>query len=197
MQSGIQLIVGLGNPGSNYAETRHNVGAWFVEMLANDFAKDLKVEPKFLGRIARISIEQQDYWLLIPTTFMNHSGMAVKTMSHFYKIPTEAILVVHDELDLSPGIARFKENGGHAGHNGLRDIINHLNSNDFNRLRIGIGHPGHRDLVSDYVLHPPSKKERELILDSFQATNKVLPIFLTGNYQRAMAQLHNNSIIKE
>ncbi|MBA2653661.1 MAG: aminoacyl-tRNA hydrolase [Gammaproteobacteria bacterium] len=191
MQDKIQLIVGLGNPGPNYKATRHNAGAWFVEMLAQDNGIELKPEAKFGGRIGRIQIQQQEYWLLLPTTFMNRSGLSIKSMANFYKIPPEAILVAHDELDFPPGTIRFKQEGGHGGHNGLRDIIQQLQTKNFHRLRIGIGHPGHRDQVTDYVLNSPSKKDFELIIDSIVAAQKVLPSFLVGEFQQAIRLLHN------
>jgi PTH1 family peptidyl-tRNA hydrolase len=188
----IQLIVGLGNPGQQYEATRHNVGAWFVEKLAQENGVRLQQETKFQGRVGRIVLDQCDYWLLIPTTYMNHSGLSVKLMSHFYKIPPAAILVAHDELDFPPGITRFKQDGGHGGHNGIRDIIAQLDTKIFNRLRIGIGHPGDRDQVTDYVLNRPSKKDVELIWDSLGLAETVLPTFLSGDYQKAIALLHNN-----
>lgn len=190
MPNKIQLIVGLGNPGQQYEATRHNVGAWFIEMLAREFSIDLKTENKFQGSIGRIQTTENDLWLLIPTTYMNKSGLAVKALSHFYKIPPEAILVAHDELDFPPGITRFKQEGGHGGHNGIRDVIDHLQSKNFHRLRIGIGHPGHRDQVTDYVLSRPSKKDHELIVDSLELAKSVLPTFISGDYQKAIALLH-------
>jgi peptidyl-tRNA hydrolase, PTH1 family len=191
LQDPIQLIVGLGNPGRDYEATRHNVGAWFVEQLAQDHHVPLNSESKFHGRIGRLHLQGNDYWLFIPTTYMNHSGRAVKAIAQFYKISPPAILVAHDELDFPVGITRFKQEGGHGGHNGLRDIIAQLQSNQFNRLRIGIGHPGHRDQVTDYVLSRPSKNEQALIRDSLTMANNVLPSFLQGNVQQAIAQLHN------
>jgi peptidyl-tRNA hydrolase, PTH1 family len=193
LQDRIQLIVGLGNPGPNYEATRHNVGAWFVEMLAHGSNITLKPEAKFFGKIARIKLNDHNYWLLIPTTFMNRSGLAVKGMANFYKIPPQAILVAHDELDFAPGVIRLKQDGGHGGHNGLRDIISHLHSHQFNRLRIGIGHPGHRDQVLDYVLNPPTKKEQELIISAFHSAQLILPSFLAGNHQQAISKLHSEN----
>lgn len=193
MLNKIQLIVGLGNPGQQYEATRHNVGAWLVELLAKEYGGALQQENKFQGRIARIQIEQQDYWLLFPTTYMNKSGLAVKLMANFYKIPPESILVAHDELDFPPGITRIKQEGGHGGHNGLRDIIQQLQSKNFNRLRIGIGHPGHKDQVTDYVLSRPSKHDLGLIQDSLDLAKSILPTFLAGDHQKAIALLHNTN----
>lgn len=190
MANKIQLVVGLGNPGQQYELTRHNAGAWFVESLANEHSVSLQSESKFQGRIARIQTADLDYWLLIPSTYMNKSGLAIKMVAHFYKIPPEAILIAHDELDFPPGITRFKQEGGHGGHNGIRDTIDHLQSKNFQRLRIGIGHPGHRDQVTDYVLNRPSKKDYELIMESIDLARAVLPTFLSGDFQKAIAQLH-------
>ncbi len=190
MANKIQLVVGLGNPGQQYESTRHNAGAWFVESLANEHSASLQSESKFQGRIARIQTADLDYWLLIPSTYMNKSGLAIKMVAHFYKIPPEAILIAHDELDFPPGITRFKQEGGHGGHNGIRDTIDHLQSKNFQRLRIGIGHPGHRDQVTDYVLSRPSKKDYELIMESIDLARAVLPTFLSGDFQKAIAQLH-------
>lgn len=192
MQDKIQLIVGLGNPGPDYETTRHNAGAWFVEMLAKEYSVELKSEAKFLGKVGRIQFNHQQYWLLIPTTFMNRSGLSVKTLINFYKIPPEEILVAHDELDFPPGTTRLKKDGGHGGHNGLRDIIQQLHTRNFHRLRIGIGHPGHRDQVTDYVLNRPTKKEFDLIMNSIDAAKMVLPSFLSGDFQQAMQLLHND-----
>ena len=149
----IQLIVGLGNPGAQYEDTRHNAGFWFVEQLARAYGGSLQPEKKFFGYAARITIGGQDVRLLTPSTFMNRSGQAVNAIATFYKIPPQAILVAHDELDHPPGIGRLKQGGGHGGHNGLRDIISSLGNNkDFCRLRIGIGHPGNSKAVVNYVL---------------------------------------------
>lgn len=193
MSDRIQLIVGLGNPGPDYEATRHNVGAWFVEMFADQNAAKLQLEPKFYGRVGRIQLDHHYCWLLIPTTFMNRSGLSVKTLAHFYKILPEEILIVHDELDFPAGTVRLKQDGGHGGHNGLRDVIQHLQSRNFHRLRIGIGHPGHRDQVVDYVLKRPSRKEHELIINAIHNAQAILPKFLTGYFQQAIQQLHDES----
>lgn len=185
------MIVGLGNPGQRYEATRHNAGAWFVELFAQTHNIKLQLETKFHSLVGRAQPNSTDCWLLIPTTYMNQSGLALKAFSTFYKIPPEAILVAHDELDFSPGIVKLKQDGGHGGHNGLRDIITHLHSKNFHRLRIGIGHPGHRDQVTDYVLSRPAKKEYECIVDAMTAANSVLPLFLAGDFQQATQLLHN------
>jgi PTH1 family peptidyl-tRNA hydrolase len=192
LQQKIQLIVGLGNPGPEYKNSRHNAGVWFVEMLAEQHATKFHDEPKFHGRIARIRFLDHDCWLLVPTTYMNRSGLSVKAMANFYKIPAEAILVVHDELDFPSGIIRFKQEGGHGGHNGLRDIIQHLQSKVFHRLRIGIGHPGHRDQVLDYVLKSPTRQEYQQIVTAIADAEMILSDYLVGDRQKAIRELHDS-----
>ncbi len=177
--SGIQLIVGLGNPGPSYKDTRHNVGEWFLEALCQQFRLSLKTESKFHARHTKWTFGGKDFHLLIPTTFMNHSGQAVGLFSKYYQIPPEAILVVHDELDFKAGEFRFKIDGGHGGHNGLRDIIHHLNSRSFHRIRFGIGHPGNKDIVADYVLSDPSQEDKQLIKTAIQAAIPALQKWLT------------------
>jgi peptidyl-tRNA hydrolase, PTH1 family len=189
--SAIQLIVGLGNPGRDYAETRHNAGAWFVEALAKQQNCTLQNESKFFGLTGRINIASHDVKLLIPTTFMNLSGQAVAALATFFKIPLDAMLIAHDELDIAVGEARFKQGGGHGGHNGLRDIISKFgNQNNFHRLRIGIGHPGSADKVTGYVLNKPQHNERIAIDATIDAALKALPLSLSGQWSRAMNQLH-------
>lgn len=180
--SEIKLIVGLGNPGEKYADTRHNAGEWLVERLARRFKVLLNPENKFFGKTARTLLNGKEVRLLVPTTFMNLSGKAVGALASFYRIKPEEILVIHDELDLPAGTAKLKQGGGHGGHNGLKDIVAQLgNNNNFYRLRIGIGHPGHRDLVAGYVLNKPSPADRdalEKVLD--EATDCVEMIFKDG-----------------
>ncbi|HHV6461906.1 TPA: aminoacyl-tRNA hydrolase [Haemophilus influenzae] len=180
--SEIKLIVGLGNPGEKYADTRHNAGEWLIERLARRFNVSLNPESKFFGKTARTLVNGKEVRLLVPTTFMNLSGKAVGALASFYRIKPEEILVIHDELDLPPGTAKLKQGGGHGGHNGLKDIVAQLgNNNNFYRLRIGIGHPGHRDLVAGYVLNKPSPADRnalEKVLD--EATDCVEMIFRDG-----------------
>jgi PTH1 family peptidyl-tRNA hydrolase len=189
--SAIQLIVGLGNPGKEYEQTRHNAGAWFVESLANQTHTILRPMAKFQGLHSIVEIHNQECHLLIPTTFMNLSGQAVKALASFYKIPAEAILVLHDEIDLPVGTVRLKFDGGHGGHNGLRDIIQHLGTHKFYRIRIGVGHPGTSQEVVDYVLKPPKKEERSQIDIALQKAGEILPLILAGEYQKAMQQLHS------
>ena len=187
----IQLIVGLGNPGRDYEETRHNAGAWFVEQLARAQRVTLQNDSKFSGLSGRTQVSGQDVKLLIPTTFMNLSGQSVAALAGFFKIPVDAILVAHDELDIAVGEARFKQGGGHGGHNGLRDIINKFgNQNNFHRLRIGIGHPGSADKVVAYVLNRPTRDERISIDRALDAALATLPLAVSGQWARAMNQLH-------
>lgn len=188
----VQLIVGLGNPGPEYEQTRHNAGAFFVERLADKQGISLSAERKFFGLTGRFSHQGRDVRLLIPTTFMNRSGQAVAALAGFYRIPLEAILVAHDELDMPPGVAKLKKGGGHGGHNGLRDIIAQLgNQNDFHRLRLGIGHPGQASQVSGFVLGRAPQTERTLLENSIEAALSVLPEMLDGHWSRAMQQLHS------
>ena len=190
--SSVQLIVGLGNPGDKYEQTRHNAGFWFVDEIARQYGVEFRPETKFHGLAARVQSNGMDFWLLKPATFMNRSGQSIQAMANFYKIPVANILVVHDELDLPPGTAKLKVGGGHGGHNGLRDTIAKLGK-EFMRLRLGIGHPGHRDMVVDYVLKSCSKKDRQLIDDiSYQAT-KVVPDLVKGDMAKAMQELHTKS----
>jgi len=186
----IELIVGLGNPGSQYEQTRHNAGFWFVEEIARLKGAQFRPESKFSGDVCKVVLEGRDIWLLKPDTFMNRSGQAVQKLASFYKIPTENILVAHDELDLEPGTARLKTAGGHGGHNGLRDIIAQMGK-EFHRLRIAIGHPGHRDQVSDYVLHRASKDEQISIENSMDDALRVLPLLAEGSWEKAVHRLHS------
>ncbi len=186
----IELIVGLGNPGSKYEQTRHNAGYWFVEEIARLKGAHFRPENKFSGEVCKVNLEGRDIWLLKPATFMNRSGLAIKQLASFYKIPTENILVAHDELDLEPGTARLKSGGGHGGHNGLRDTIAHMGK-DFHRLRIAIGHPGNRDLVADYVLHRASQDEQISIDNSIDDALRVLPLLAEGSWEKAVNRLHS------
>nr|WP_202965395.1 aminoacyl-tRNA hydrolase [Frischella perrara] len=191
MMSTIKLIVGLANPGSEYASTRHNAGAWFIEQLAQRYNQSLKNETKFFGYTARINVNNQDIRLLIPTTYMNLSGKAVQAMATFYQIKPEEILVAHDELDLNPGNAKFKLGGGHGGHNGLKDIINKLGNNpNFYRLRIGIGHPGDKSKVVGFVLNKPSKPEQNLIDQVIDESVRCTEVLVNQGMEAAMNRLH-------
>jgi PTH1 family peptidyl-tRNA hydrolase len=190
MANAIQLIVGLGNPGRQYSKTRHNAGFWFVDELARRYFATFKLESRFSGEVSKATIEGHTVWLLKPTTFMNKSGLAARQLASFYKIPVENILVAHDELDLAPQIARLKSSGGHGGHNGLRDLHAHL-SKDYWRLRIGVGHPGDRNKVVDYVLSQASKAEEIEISHAIDAAADCIQLILAGEMQKAMNQLHS------
>lgn len=192
MKDSIELIVGLGNPGQQYAQTRHNAGAELVEQLAAHQHTPLKTESRFHGRYGKCTINGRPVHLLIPSTFMNLSGKAVAALAGFYKIDPAAILVVHDELDLPPGQARLKLGGGHGGHNGLRDIIVRLgNCRDFYRLRVGIGHPGHASQVAAFVLGKAPATERDLTQSAIDEALRHLPLAIDGDWARAMNQLHS------
>jgi PTH1 family peptidyl-tRNA hydrolase len=191
MNSPIKLIVGLGNPGTEYHHTRHNAGADFISELARQYSVTLAADSKFFGFTGRALINQRDIRLLIPTTFMNLSGKAVAAIAQFYKIEPESILVAHDELDIPPGDARLKIGGGHGGHNGLRDTIKCLGNNkNFARLRIGIDHPGNAKLVSNYVLKKAPANEYQQIEDSIYAATRIIPLLTEGKWNDAMKELH-------
>lgn len=192
MPTSIKLIVGLGNPGAQYANTRHNVGAWFVAKLAEQYTASLCIEAKFFSQITKVLIDSNPVWLSIPTTYMNESGKAVAAVASYYKISVEEILVVHDELDFNAGTIRLKEHGGHGGHNGLRDIINHLHSKNFYRMRIGIGHPGHKDRVTPYVLSVPSRADKARIMQSIDEGLSVISDLSAGRIQQAFHYLHSD-----
>jgi PTH1 family peptidyl-tRNA hydrolase len=188
----IQLIAGLGNPGRDYENTRHNAGAWFVEELARQSGVSLSGESRFNGRTARIRLGSDDVRLLIPSTFMNLSGQSAGAMINFFKIPLDDVLIAYDELDFEAGSARLKTGGGIGGHNGLRDIVKSLgNQKDFHRLRIGIGHPGHASKVSNYVLSKPSPNDRSRIEACIDEAMRVLPDVITGDMAKAMNRLHS------
>ena len=189
--SEIKLIVGLGNPGKEYSNTRHNAGFWWVDELTRIHNVNFKADSKFHGLVARANLHGHEVHLLKPQTFMNISGRAVGAVAQFYKIEPAQILVVHDELDLPPGSAKLKLGGGHGGHNGLKDIIAHLGTKDFWRLRVGIGHPGERNEVSNYVLNAPRKEEQTLIDEAMQRAQEVAPLIIEGKLESAMLKLHS------
>lgn len=189
--SDIRLIVGLGNPGPEYENTRHNAGAWYLQMLAARYNSTLKPESKFFGYSGRITIGTQDIRLLYPTTFMNKSGQAVSAMANFYRIPAENILVAFDELDLPPGIAKFKV-GGSSSQNGVRDIVTRMGNNkDFLRLRIGIGHPGHKSKVTGHVLGKPQANEKDAIDDAIDEAVRCTEILIKNDLKQAQNRLHS------
>ncbi|CAB1277584.1 aminoacyl-tRNA hydrolase [Candidatus Nitrosacidococcus tergens] len=184
-------LIGLGNPGEKYTYTRHNVGFWWLDFLAKNLATYFKIESKFFGEYAHTNWHGHNLLLLKPTTFMNHSGQAVSTLLNYYKVPLNQLLIIHDELDLPPGIARIKREGGHGGHNGLRDIINYLNQRAFLRLRLGIGHPKVKQNVVNYVLNPPSLLDQQAIEGAIGRSVEVIPTLLAGEIEKAMHQLHS------
>ena len=193
----VQLIVGLGNPGPEYDQTRHNAGALFVERVAASQRVNLSVDRKYFGLVGKFNHQGREVRLLIPTTYMNRSGQSVAALANFFKLKPEEILVAHDELDMPPGVAKLKQGGGHGGHNGLRDIIAQLgNQNNFHRLRLGIGHPGHASLVSGYVLGRAPRSEQELLEQSIDFALDVLPEILAGDWTVAMRKLHSQKATK-
>ncbi|MCC5858704.1 MAG: aminoacyl-tRNA hydrolase [Ectothiorhodospiraceae bacterium] len=190
MTDRIQLVVGLGNPGEKYLQTRHNAGFWFADELVRRYGGSFREEARYKGALARIRVDGTELVLLKPLTFMNRSGASVGAYARFFKIPVENILVAHDELDLPPGTCRLKWGGGHGGHNGLRDIAQVMGSREFLRLRVGIGHPGAAPLVTNYVLGKPSPEDRAAILRSLDDAADVMPLVLEGQMDKAMQQLH-------
>lgn len=188
---GIRLIVGLGNPGAQYEATRHNVGFWFVDALAEGVRESFRTESKFYGDLCRVALAGVDVRLLKPMTYMNRSGQSIAAVARYFDILPEQILVAHDELDLPVGALRLKQGGGHAGHNGLRDTISALGTRDFWRLRIGIAHPGDRTLVTGYVLSHPSREDSARIRDVLIDADRRLPDLIGGKFQLAMNALHS------
>jgi PTH1 family peptidyl-tRNA hydrolase len=188
--AGLRLIVGLGNPGSDYLRTRHNAGFWFVDALAADQGERFAFDGKLHGEVAKVRIDGRPVWLLKPSTFMNKSGIAVASALRYYKIEPDECLIAHDELDLPAGTVRLKFDGGHGGQNGLRDTVAHLGHARFHRLRVGIGHPGHRDKVTPWVLGRPSAPDEDAILSGIARALDVLPLAVEGQFEKAMKQLH-------
>ena len=188
--SALRLIIGLGNPGAEYALQRHNAGFWLVDALAQAEGVRFAREPKLRGVAARVLLDGRDLRLFKPLTFMNDSGRAVVAALNFWKIAPEECLIAHDDLDLPPGTARLKFDGGHGGQNGLRDIIGQLGHGRFHRLRIGIGHPGLRDQVTPWVLGRPSRVDEDAMLDAIARALQVLPLAVAGEFNEAMKRLH-------
>lgn len=186
----LQLIVGLQNPGIQYERTRHNAGAWFIQALLAHARLQLKADKKLQGMIGSLPHLDWPCYVFLPNCFMNLSGTPIQLVMQYYKIPPEAILVAHDELDLPVGTAKLKTGGGHGGHNGLRSTIQHLGTAEFHRLRIGIGHPGHRDHVHDFVLSAPSASDKKHIDEAIDKSLTVLPFALQGDWPKAMQLLH-------
>ena len=188
----IQIVVGLGNPGPEYTKTRHNAGVWFVEELASRYNISLRPEKKYFGLYGKGLIGNEVVHLLIPTTFMNRSGQSVAPLAKFFRIPVENILVAHDELDMEPGVCKIKKGGGHGGHNGLRDIISCMaNNKEFYRLRIGIGHPGHRDRVTGHVLGKAPAIDQDKIDQAIDEASRCIDIWQKDDLKKAQNRLHS------
>ena len=190
MNASYQLLVGLGNPGARYEATRHNAGAWLLERVARRHAAGFRSSPRCFGSIADADIEGTRIRLFRPHTFMNHSGRAVAAVAGFYKVPVERILVAHDEIDLPAGAVRLKRGGGHGGHNGLRDVVPQLAGSGFSRIRIGVGHPGHKDRVVGHVLDRPPPAERSEIEEAIERVVDDIARIVTGDLEGAMNTLH-------
>lgn len=190
--SGIKLFVGLGNPGDKYAQTRHNAGFWWIDLVSQHTSSALAMDAKMFGMVGKLK-PHSDRWLLKPATFMNGSGKAVAALANYYKISPAEIMVIHDELDLPPGTTKLKFGGGHGGHNGLRDIHAALGTPDYWRLRIGIGHPGEKSEVVNFVLKAPSRDEYHAIDASIYDSSKLVDAMLNGEFESAMLKLHTKS----
>ena len=188
--TGLRLIVGLGNPGAEHLRTRHNAGFWFVDALAQREGARFGIESKLHAETAKVVLDGVPVWLLKPITYMNKSGIAIASALRYYKIEPEQMLVAHDDLDLPAGVARLKFDGGHGGQNGLRDTFAHLGHGKFHRLRLGIGHPGHKDRVTSWVLGRAGAQDEQAILGGVGAALDVLPLLLGGEYDKAMQRLH-------
>lgn len=192
----IRLIIGLGNPGPEYEATRHNAGFWLADHIADDLGASFNLEKTFFSWVAKARFEGEQVIIAKPITFMNRSGQAAGALLRFYKFAPEQVLVLHDELDLPPGQVKLKQGGGHAGHNGLRDIQAAYSSPAFWRLRIGIGHPRNSNLaqqVAAYVLHPPRREEMPGIEDAIQRCRGIVPLLLRGEFQQAVSRLHEGN----
>ncbi len=194
--SALRFLVGLGNPGNEYANTRHNAGFWFIDDIARQLGASFKKESKFFGEVAKVRGAQGDIYLLKPTTFMNRSGQAVQAVANFYQLSLADLLVIHDELDLAPGVVKLKKGGGTGGHNGLKDIQSKMGGPDYWRLRIGIGHPRTLNLnqdVADFVLHPARREEQQAIDANRSKVLEILPSLFAGDLEGAMRALHTQS----
>ena len=183
------LIAGLGNPGDRYANTLHNAGFWFVDEVARRFGAEFRYEKRFDADVCRVTIEGADVWLAKPQSFMNESGGPVRGLLDYYRLTVQSLLVAHDEIDLPPGTVRLKQGGGHGGHNGLRDVIQHC-GNEFMRLRLGVGHPGHKDQVTGYVLKSAAPDVEAAILTNVDQAADVLPMLVGEGLNAAMKNLH-------
>lgn len=187
------LVVGLGNPGPKYSETRHNAGFWFLDALSGPAGSGLRSQSRLHAEFLKTSWRGHELILARPTTFMNHSGQAVRALVDYFKVPVGRLVVAYDELDLPAGVARLKQGGGHGGHNGIRDICRHLGDPGFLRIRLGIGHPGHRDAVTGYVLGRPTAGDRQAIDRAIDRSIDVLPMVFDGKVQNAMTTLHTTA----
>jgi PTH1 family peptidyl-tRNA hydrolase len=190
----LRLVVGLGNPGPRYQHSRHNAGFWLVDELARHYSGHFRSDSRFSAEVCQIDLSGQGIWLFKPMTFMNRSGQSVERFVDYYKIPLATMLVAHDDLDLPPGTVRLKRGGGHGGHNGLRDTIYHLGDVGFMRLRLGIGHPGNKEEVVDYVLCRPTPNEQMLIERAVNDVVGVFPQLVAGRLQKAIHALHSRQI---
>lgn len=188
----IKLIAGLGNPGSQYENTRHNAGHWLLDELAHRYGANFKPESKFFGVVAKASINNRQVYLCKPVKFMNESGQTIAPLAKFYKIEPQQLLIVHDELDLPPGQARVKKAGGHGGHNGLRDIAARYGSSDYWRIRIGIGHPGHKSAVAGYVLKRAASDDQQLIDEAIDLVVAQMDSIVGGDLNQAMKAIHSH-----
>jgi len=201
LQAPLRLVVGLGNPGPDYSETRHNAGFWFCERLARELGASFSRESRYHGLVAKCRLagadSHRDLWLLMPQTFMNRSGQAVQALAHFYRIAPAEMLVVHDELDIPPGQLRLKFGGGLGGHNGLKDIASHLGTQDYWRLRIGIGHPGDRNDVIGYVLKPPRREEADEVAAALNRALLAWPLLAKGEFNAATQRINSKPPAKE
>ena len=189
----IKLFVGLGNPGPEYESTRHNAGFWWIDELARELKISLVMDKSYHGLVARTTVNGQTVWLLEPQTFMNLCGKSVTSLARFFKIQPEEILVIHDELDIVPGEAKLKLGGSHAGHNGLRDIHAQLGTGDYWRLRLGVGHPGNKDEVVDWVLRKPMQEQRAAIDECITRSLKAVPALLAGEMDKATMMIHTST----
>jgi PTH1 family peptidyl-tRNA hydrolase len=190
LMTGLRLIVGLGNPGPEHARTRHNAGFWFIDALAEAHRARFGLESKLFGETAKVDVAGHPVWLLRPATYMNASGKSVAAALRYWKIEPEECLLAHDELDLPPGTARLKFDGGHGGQNGLRDTMQVLGHGRFHRLRLGIGHPGHKDRVTPWVLGRPGKDDEAAIRGAVDDAVAVVPLVVAGEVNEAMKRLH-------
>ena len=197
MSASYQLLVGLGNPGARYEATRHNAGIWLLERVARRYAAGFRSSPRCFGSLADADIEGTRVRLFRPDTFMNHSGRAVAAVAGFYKVPIERILIAHDEIDLPAGTVRLKRGGGHGGHNGLRDVVPQLAGSGFSRIRIGVGHPGHRDRVIDHVLDRPPPAERSEIVNAIDRVVDDIARIAGGDLEGAMNTLHRRDPVRD